>query len=872
MRIPRLAALAVVYSCACGAASTAGADVDAAPGRLPKQVVPLEYRISLAPDAATLKVRGTETVRIRVRTATDTIVFNTLEITVSDARVDGRAVAGVDSDDASQFTTLRLAARLRPGVHRLALAFESRLQTVPRGMFLQRYELPNGLRGELVSTQLEAPHARRVFPCWDEPAFRARFRLELTAPANWRVVSNMPAAQRSVHGALATTRFLPTPPMASYLVHLTAGDLAGIRTEVDGTELGLWAIRGQEREGVQALLNARQILADYGQYLGVRFPLPKLDSIAIPGGWSGAMENWGAIAYTEQTLLLGPTSSEGAHLAVFSIQAHEMAHLWFGDLVTPAWWNDTWLSESFASWLGARETALRHPEWNWPEQQFARRQAAMDADARATSFAIARRVDDERVADAAFDQAITYSKGQYILQMLEAHLGPEVFRAGLRRYLRAHAYGSVTGADLWAALGAASGMDVAALAAAWVGQPGFPLVSSESSCDATGQRRVTLRQQRFPIAGGATEAASWQVPLSIRAGLGGETRHVLLGAAALALEAGRCDEPLMLNADATGYYRVAYDAATRAANLAAFAGLSPSDRLALLDDQWALVRGGRQPLASYLDMVAALQPLSQGYAWRQVVRAFDALERALRGRPAHERFLQYGLSVFEPLAARVGWDTAAGENTSVATLRRQVLELLADWGSAPVQAEALRRYRRFLADRRTLSADDQELVLGIVARDADSGRYAELLQLAQSATSSAEQRRYYLALAAVRDPALATRVAALAVDALPPQARRVAFLLVQGLAAEHPQLAWRTFQAHHELLMAASVSNGPSTLARTVPAIFWEAAPAEEIEAWLRRELPAAAVPLLASSMEGLRQRLRERELLARAAAELPTA
>ena len=330
-----------------------------------------------------------------------------------------------------------------------------------------------------------------MFPCWDEPAFRATFELTVTVPAEWAAVSNMSIAEREAagqarHGTLSNA----APSMPTYLVHLTAGDLASISGRSGQTRLGVWAVHGQEQYGAVALANAAQILADYNDYFDYPYPLAKLDSIAVPGGFSGAMEDWGAISYNDQSLLVTPSSTMGDIQNVYSIQAHEMAHQWHGDLVTMAWWDDVWLNESFASWRAAAQTDARHPDWHWWEDQDQAREDAMRADARVSSHAIEQPVTNELQAANVFDADITYNKGQAVLRMLEAHLGADHFRDGVRRLMKAHAYSNASSEDLWSALGAASGRNVSVLARSWTEQPGFPVVSVAASCDRAGAAHV----------------------------------------------------------------------------------------------------------------------------------------------------------------------------------------------------------------------------------------------------------------------------------------------------------------------------------------------------------------------------------------------
>ena len=501
--------------------------LDAAGGRLPKNVVPVSYALEIAPDFDTLTVRGKESVELQFRASTDTLVFNSLNEKLSEVRLDGKPVKTVTSDDEEQLTTVRLTQPAAIGKHTLSFSYIGKIETHAQGLFIQHYEEPGGAKGVLLSTQMEATDARRMFPCWDEPAFRATFRLTVTVPSKWAAVSNMPVAHRKSLGALTTTTFQSSPKMSSYLVELTAGDLAQIKSTSAGKQFGVWGVRGQEVNGRIALANAQTILADYEDYFGYPFPLPKLDSIAIPGGFNGAMENWGAITYTDHALLVTPASTLEDQQEVFGVQAHEMAHQWFGDLVTMGWWDDLWLNESFASWMAAKETEKRHPEWHSKELQDGSKERAMLADARPSSQAIQKHVTKEIEATNAFDQEITYNKGQAILRMLESYLGDESFRSGVRSYIRARAFSNATTADLWNGLGGVGGKNVAQIAAKWIAQPGFPLVTANASCDSAGQRTVTLTQSRFLLQGTDANHERWSVPLQVRVGSSGSPKGIL---------------------------------------------------------------------------------------------------------------------------------------------------------------------------------------------------------------------------------------------------------------------------------------------------------------------------------------------------------
>ena len=839
---------------------------ESAPGRLPKNVVPVSYDVSVVPDADALKLTGTESVRLQFRAPTATVQFNSLNETLDHVLLDGKPVKSVTSSDEQQLTTVTL---LQPvsGMHTLSFSYTGKIETQPQGLFAQKYSKPGGGQAVMLSTQMEATDARRMFPCWDEPAFRAYFHLTVTVPKSWATVGNMPIERRTVHGQSATVSFQRSPKMPSYLVVFTAGDLRQVSAARGGTQFGVWAVAGHEHEGAVALASAQDILADYNDYFDYPYPLPKLDSIAVPGGFSGAMENWGAITYNDRALLVGPSSSMQNRQEVFSIQAHEMAHQWFGDLVTMGWWDDTWLNESFASWLAAKETAARNPAWRWWEQEDESRESAMAADARTTSHAIETHVTDELQAAESFDSDITYNKGEALLHMLEGYIGEDVFRQGIRSYIKRRAYSNATAADLWNALGHASGKNVPAVAAPWIEKPGFPLVSVTAACDSSGNRSVTLSQKRFLLNGGGANDTLWQVPLGIRAGTAAP-HTVLLDSQGQKVAAGRCDEALSVNADAVGYYRVQYDADTLAVNTRAFPAAVDGDRIALLDDQWALVGSGEASLQSFLALASSMGAGRDARAWAQIVQALAVIEYAERGSPGSKAFAEYARALIKPVADGLGWDAAPQETPDATALRDTLLRDLSRWGDQATIDEARRRFPALLKDPRSVSADAQATLLTIVGQNADAATFAQLHALAQGAKDDTFMQRCYVALARVRDPALARQVVQIALsDEIPPQANTLSLRLVVTLAREHPRLSWDTFTTHQEqLLKSIATETRPLLVAQQTPTAYWDAVPLDQLEKWVRENIPQGASGNLARGMETARHLAAQKQDLVKAA------
>ena len=342
-------------------------NVESTPGKLPKEVVPLEYSVRIVPNIDKFTFTGTETVKLNVRSPARQLVLNALELKITDASVDGKALpdSAIKIDEKNELLALRLPSDLATGDHTLALSFAGKINQQGQGLFYMRYqEQGSGTKKIMLGTQFEATDARRFFPCWDEPVFRARFQLTAVVPENWLGVSNMPIeSERKIAGG-KEVRFAATPSMSSYLNVFVAGDLDLIESRSGPTQIRVIATKGKAEMGRYALEATAQILKYYNDYFGVPYPLPKLDQIALPGGFGGAMENWGGITYYESALLFDPkNSSAETKQNIYEVLAHEMAHQWFGDLVTMAWWDNLWLNEGFASWMGTKCTAHFNPQW-----------------------------------------------------------------------------------------------------------------------------------------------------------------------------------------------------------------------------------------------------------------------------------------------------------------------------------------------------------------------------------------------------------------------------------------------------------------------------------------------------------------------------
>jgi aminopeptidase N len=693
-----------------------------------------------------------------------------------------------------------------------------------------------------------------MFPCWDEPVFKAQFQLTVHASKNWKTLSNMPIESTIDEGDLLKTAFAKTPRMSSYLLTFTAGDLSHIDRNSEGVDLNIWAPSGQEKEGLEALENASQILADYNRYFQVKYPLSKMESIAIPGGFAGAMENWGAISYNEALLLTSPLSTGEEHETVFSVQSHEMAHQWFGDLVTMTWWDDLWLNESFASWMAAKETEHRHPDWQWQQRQDRTKESAMSADSFSKSHPILQKVSNELEAMSAFDPVITYDKGQAVLRMLESYMGESVFQKGIAAYMKAHQFSSATSDDLWQALEQASGKPIRAISTNWVKKPGFPLITAQATCSPDGRRVLHLSQQRFLLDRSDKNPPSslWMIPINLNEGDLKQPKAWLMSQKNQDLPAGQCGTPITLNEQGIGYFRVLWDPSTLNENLKFFNLFSAADRINFLDDQWALVQSHQSTLKNYMNLVQAIEVNSEIHTreWEAILASLEAIRLAEIGRKNAPEFHANAIKTLLPLAEKLGWEAKTGESSSLTGLRGKVWMSLGLLGDANTIQKARQLFNAYLADPGTLSPDLQSIVFKIVAKYATESEFNQLVALTRQSSNMTELVRYFEAIMAVGDENLAKQALDLTLSSnFPVQLRSLQIELVGQLSANHPVLAWETFKNHYSVLLEPHATFAPLILASS-PEFFWNAASVKDLKFWAQNKIPPSMKPKFKLSLD----------------------
>ena len=791
-----------------GATPAATPSIEQAPTQLPRDVRPTHYDIAIVPDAAHLRFTGKATVAIDVLQSTASITLNAIDMEFSRVRlasVHGRTIAvhpRVDVDADAQTATFVFDKAIVPGHYALAMEYSGKIGTQANGLFALDYDTSAGRRRALY-TQFENSDARRFVPCWDEPAYKATFDLAATVPRTQMAVSNMPIAQRTdLGGGRMRVRFRRSPKMSSYLLFFALGDFDRATTHLGATEIGVVTRKGRSPQAAFALDSARAILREYNAYFDMPYPLPKLDNIAAPGSsqFFGAMENWGAIFTFEHDMLLDPAiSTEADRQRVFDVEAHEMAHQWFGDLVTMRWWDDLWLNEGFASWMQERTTEKLHPEWNSALSSVQDRDRAMNRDAIATTHPIVQHIETVEQASQAFD-AITYSKGEAVLRMLEGYVGADAWRDGVRRYIKAHAHGNTVSDDLWRAVEAAAGKPITRIAHDFTLQPGVPLIRVEQArCDGD-HTMLLLRQSEFSQDHPAKTPLAWSVPVIAQVVGSSATARTLVSGGKATLAVPGCGT-VVVNAGQSGYFRTLYAPPQFAAIEAGFARLAPIDQLGILDDSWALGMAGLQPASDYLDLAQATPVDADPQVWGGIAETFASLNANYGSDPqARAPFRAFAIERLAPVLARTGWIAKPGEPDPVKNLRNTLVATLGALGDADVVAEAQRRFAAQSTDPEAMPPALRKTVLGVVARHADAATWDRLHAAAIAETTPLIKDDLYTELSSTEDAVLAQRALDLALTDEPGATNSAR--MIATVARLHPELAFDFAVAHRDMVDA----------------------------------------------------------------------
>lgn len=758
LRLPLLAATALLLT------SLTSPAAFAAVLRLGDDVVPTSEAIDLEIDADQPDFRGSVTIVIEARKAVDRFRFHARELELQKLVLQGpegtlptRFAAG--EQDTVEVTVLT-EYPLAPGKqYTLQIDFAGQLNT--QGLSL--YRMVQDGKG-YTFTQFEDIEARGAFPCWDEPGFKIPYQLTLTVPAAHTALTNTPVAEETVENGKKRVVFARTPPLPSYLLAIATGPFEHV--EIPGMSIPgrIYTVAGQSAGTGLAVAATPPILAALEQWFDRPYPYAKLDLIAIPEYWFGAMENPGLITFSESLLVIDPaTATTQQRRSQAAVIAHELAHIWFGDLVTMAWWDDLWLNESFADWMGDKITHQVFPVFNLDIDMAQDAQRVMVGDARASTNPV--RIPIESMGTLLQNAGLAYSKGKTVLGMFEQWLGREAFRRGVLAYLDKHAWGNARAADLWQALDKASRQPVAAAMATFIEQPGVPRVDVVPSPDG----RVTLSQARFANAGASLEPMTWQIPVSLRWPAGGSsrTRTVLLGKEPVTLVLG--DAPpawLLPQADGRGYYRWTLPAADLETLVsAATEALDPRERVAVIGNLRALLDSGLVDGGHYLALLGAFASETEPQVVSALVSAIGAVEDALVPPELAGAFGAYLRRTLGPSLDRYGMAKQPGENETVALVRPRLIGWLGDEGDDPrVEAEVAELAEAFLADPAKVDRSLAGTAMRLAAHDGDAKLFETVRERFESAKDPSLRSIYLGSLGAFRDPALRQRALAYVLD------------------------------------------------------------------------------------------------------------
>jgi aminopeptidase N len=838
MKIQRLAGLSL-------AASLLATSAFAATGRLPTGVTPTAYDITVEPDAAKLTFTGSQSIAIDVAKPTKTITLNAADLTINDVKLNGTIPATVALDAKGQTATFTFATPVKTGKHSLSMRFAGKIQQTATGLFAIDYDEADGSKGRMLATQFEAPDARRFAPMWDEPAIKATYKLTATVPSGHTAYSNMPAASVAVGTAGKTTyTFAQSPKMSSYLLFFGMGNVDRKTTKVGNVEIGVITRKGVVDQSNYALESAARLLPYYNDYFGTPYPLPKMDMIAMPGSsqFFGAMENWGAITYFERILLVDPAlATESQKQDIFNVVAHEMAHQWFGNIVTMAWWDDLWLNEGFASWMATKASDDLNPEWKALTQSMAfSRQGAMSQDARVTTHPIIQKISTVDEISQAFDD-ITYSKGEAVIRMLEGSVGADPFRTGVRSYMKKYAYRNTVTDQLWAEIGAASGKPVKPMMDSFTKQGGVPLIKATIAPSGDGET-VALSQGRFGLDAGSKAAQTWMVPTRLRRVGNLETAvtsTMVSGPTAQTITMSGSGGATIVNDGQSSYFRTLYDDAHFAKLKASFADLGVDNQIGLLADSYGLANSGDASIDRYLSLVGTMSPDASPLVWSVIAGQMRGMDTMLTDSPEQAAFQAKARALLAPVFAKVGWTAKPGESSLTALLREGIIPVLGRFGDTAMVAQATTYAEQSFADPKAVPGAIRQPALSIFAYTADAARWEMLHEKARTEKSPVAKLLYYSRLGAVRDPALAAKALALTLtDEIPVPMRGN---VIQAVAGQHPAMAFDWAVANEAKVNAFLESSSRSEFIVGLPASSGDPKLAERVTAYALKALPAAS-------------------------------
>ncbi len=777
--------------------------------RLPETAVPSNYKLTFTPNFTNDTFAGDETIQIKVPKATDKIVLNAAEIKFEDVSIKAGGktqTAQVATDAQNEMATFTFPKPVPAGNAELHIKYTGTLNGQLRGLYLSKTK-----QRKYAVTQFEATDARRAFPSWDEPDYKATYDISAVVDPGDTAISNA-KIEKDIPGPAGkhTLQFATTPKMSTYLVALLIGDWKCVSDSVDGIPLRVCSVPGKEQMGRIALEQTKHIVHYYNEYFGIKYPFGKLDQVAIPDFQAGAMENAGAITYRETLLLADEkTAPESQKREIASVIAHEIAHQWFGDLVTMKWWDDIWLNEGFATWMSSKPLEAWKPEWKLNEQDVMDDSGSMNVDSVKATRPIHQAAETPAEINALFD-GIAYGKTAAVLRMVESYVGPEVFRKGVNRYLQEHAYGNATATDFWNAQTAVSHKAVDKVMSTFVMQPGVPFINVISKCDGT-KTQVTLSQKRFYFDPALFEQNTnelWNIPVCLQGmSVGpnaGAKQCELLTSRQQTFTVPTCSSWVFPDAGATGYYRYGFDTAKlKGASLDT--ALKPEERVSLVSNEWALVRSGRHSVPDYLSLMNSLRNDRDAYVLEESIGRIGYIDRYLLTDQDRPEFQAWVRNFYKPILNQVGMMPKPGEPATTASLRAHLYGILGGMaGEDPgVIAQARNLTQQYMSNPESVPPDLVGVALQIAAAHGDAALYDQFMAKLNQAKTPQEYYTYFYALSDFRNPELLQKTLDFA---LSDQVRNQDLYIISGVMSSRTggPLAWNFVKTHWNDLLKKS--------------------------------------------------------------------
>jgi puromycin-sensitive aminopeptidase len=839
------------------------------PYRLPRTVIPTRYELTVEPDLQTARFSGRVVIAVEVVEPVEVVWLNAADLAITAAALEDpagqqRPMAAVTLYEAQERVRLDLGAVVPPGAYRMYLAFAGTLNDKLHGFYRSTFRDAQGTTHVIATTQFETTDARRAFPCFDEPEFKAVFGVTLVVLPTQYALSNAPIVEEHLTtDGRRRIVFAETMKMSTYLVAFVVGPFAATApVEVEGIPLRVVHPLGKAHLTAYALEVGAFALRYFTEYYGLPYPGQKLDLVAIPDFAFGAMENLGCV-----TFLVDPQQATQPELMrIADVIAHEIAHMWFGDLVTMKWWNGIWLNEAFATFMATLASDAFHPAWQrWTQFSLAR-SAALEVDALHTTRPIEYPVHSPQDANGMFD-LLTYQKGAAVLRMLEQYLGAAAFRAGICQYLTQYQYANTETHDLWDALEAATHAPARRVMDAWIFQPGYPLVS----VDLAAPGKLTLQQQRFRLTpGDEGEATLWPVPVGLRYSATGQVhaQQMLLDAASVNLELAPGLDWIVVNAGGHGFYRVRYAAPLLRRLLPIMMHqLAPIERYGLVDDTWAAVVAGTTAASAFFDFAQGFREETDLDVWTVLARCLDHLDRLLAG-DARQRYHECLRQLYRPALDRLGWEPGVEDPVRTVELRGLLLRALAVTArDADAIAYSRTVHAHYLHDSTQVEPNLAAAAAGAVAAVGTSDEYAVFLARVHQAATPQEERRYQMLLASFPGEQELARTLAMALDGTI-RTQDAPYLVAQCLRhRDHGRLAWRFVRDHWAQMLHAYPDNAIVRMLEGITMLA-DAEVAAEIEAFFAQHPVPQGALTLQQHLEKLRVNValhaREAETFAR--------